>query len=113
MFAWYLIESAPLDGTEIILHGPCPDNPNRVTAGFWCIPEPPIVGDCGGECRCPEYGDADDPFWCTMHGGSLERPFFMSNDGGFTEEYPATHWMPFPSGPMKGGEFTSSRGGIS
>lgn len=93
---WRPIESAPKDGTEIILFGMVPDGP-RVTAGFWLVPEPPVVGDCGGECHCPEYGEPLDPDWVCMHGGSAEG--WMSNDGGFADKWPATHWMPLPAPP--------------
>jgi hypothetical protein len=104
---WRSIDSAPKDGTEVILFGLYPENDeglptNRVTAGFWLEPEPPIIGDCGGECRCPEYGEAVPAHWCTMHGGSSSG--WMSTDGGFTTEWPPTHWMPLPAAPLKEGE---------
>lgn len=78
--AWQDIGSAPKDGTEVQLAGMTPDGP-RVTAGYWLIPEPPAIGDCGGECRCPEYGDPEEPCW-------------VSNDGGFCEPWMPTHWAP-------------------
>ena len=83
--AWQPIETAPRDGTEVQLAGMTPNGP-RVTAGFWLVPEPRVVGDCGGECRCPEYADPEDPVW-------------MSNDGGFCEPWPATHWKPLSAHP--------------
>lgn len=86
---WLPIETAPKDGSEILLHGPVPDDPTRVSAGFWCIPEGEYLGDCGGECRCPEYGEPE------------REAFWMSQDGGFSVEWPATHWRPLPSAPMK------------
>lgn len=100
---WLTIDSAPKDGTEIILSGPYPTNKegiptNRVTAGFWCVSEAPIIGDCGGECRCPEYGEPEEPRWASMHGGSAGG--WMSTDGGFTEEWPPTHWQPLPSAAL-------------
>jgi hypothetical protein len=97
---WQDISSAPRDGSEILLAGLIsdPDDKNntlsRVTAGFWIEPEPPIVGDCGGECRCPEYGDPEDPSWVHMHGGSDSG--WMSSDGGFTTEWPALYWKHLP-----------------
>lgn len=99
---WQTIDSAPKDGTEIILFGLYPENDQglptkRVTSGWWLVPDAPIVGDCGGECRCPEYGEPDDPHWVSMHGGSSQG--WMSSDGGFTEEWPPTHWMPLPAPP--------------
>ena len=86
MSEWKPIETAPKDGTDVILYGPSPDG-DRVTVGHWTQEEEcrEQVGDCGGECRCPEY-DYHEPFW-------------MSWDGGFLPEYPCTHWMPLPEPP--------------
>lgn len=89
---WRDIESAPRDGTDIILGAwgqtfrgePVPD---RVTVGHWTSEEEcrRQIGDCGGECRCPEY-DYDEPTW-------------ISWDGGFTAENPPNGWQPLPSPP--------------
>ena len=76
---WQPIATAPKDGTHVLL-----SYPGRITYGYWLVLEVgKLVGDCGGACRCPEYDEAPDPFW-------------YSEDGGFTEEYPPTHWMPLP-----------------
>ncbi len=75
--AWQPIETAPKDGTEVILFHP-PENyqgieyPARVTAGSW------IEWDETPECD----------------GGSI----WMSLDGGFREDTP-THWLPLPKIP--------------
>lgn len=89
---WRDIADAPKDGTPILLGAPAqayqgkPVAP-RSTEGYWYIPEHgKYLGDCGGECRCPEYGDPEPPGW-------------MSMDGGFTEENPPTHFMPLPAPP--------------
>lgn len=91
------MDSAPKDGTDILLMAvgqsyqgnPVPD---RVTVGRWTGEEEcrRQIGDCGGECRCPEY-EYHDPFW-------------MSWDGGFTPENPPNGWMPLPAAPQQGGE---------
>jgi hypothetical protein len=94
MNEWQPIETAPKDGSDIIL-GALPQThdgkpvPVRVTIGRWPSEEEcrTYVGDCGGECRCPEY-DYEPPFW-------------MSWDGGFTEENPPTHWQPLPEPPAE------------
>jgi hypothetical protein len=90
---WQPIETAPKDGTDIILGAPAqtyngqPVAP-RSTVGHWTTEEEcrEQIGDCGGECRCPEY-TYHDPYWMTW-------------DGGFTEENPPTHWMPLPPPPQ-------------
>jgi len=89
---WQDISTAPRDGTDIIL-GSLPQTfrgepvEPRVTIGHWMTDEECKIyaGDCGGECRCPEY-HYDDPTWTSW-------------DGGFTEENPPTHWQPLPSPP--------------
>lgn len=95
MSKWLPIETAPKDGTDIILASidqkfdgvPVPD---RVTVGHWTVGDELLrdAGDCGGACRCPEY-DEIEPLW-------------ISWDGGFTNENPATHWQPMPAPPQSG-----------
>ena len=86
------MENAPRDGTDIYL-GAAPQTymgeavPARSTIGHWATDEEcrTYTGDCGGECRCPEY--------------EYVEPNWISWDGGFTNENPPTHWreiMPTP-----------------
>jgi len=90
---WLPIESAPKDGTPVLLYAPICDYQGvrcdaRVTFGYWSAPEHgELIGDCGGVCRCLEYADAPEPYW-------------YSEDGGFLEELPPTHWMPLPTPPQ-------------
>lgn len=94
MSGWQPIVSAPRDGTEVLLASigqtfdgvPIPD---RVTLGHYTVGDELLkhVGDCGGVCSCPEYEDIE--------------PFWMSWDGGFTDENPPTHWMPLPPPPTE------------
>jgi hypothetical protein len=79
---WLPIETAPKDGTEIILaRGP------RVTSGSWYEEEPYIKErrDMDGN-----YIDQDE---------SDGLAFWMSADGGFADDEPPTHWMPLPAAP--------------
>lgn len=92
LIEWQPIETAPRDGTDIILGAPAqeyqgkPTDP-RSTVGHWTTEDECQVdiGDCGGDCRCREY--------------EYVEPHWMSWDGGFTEENPPTHWMPLPPPP--------------
>lgn len=78
---WQPIETAPKDRSILL------GAPGRSTEGHWLVPPPVYLGDCGGECRCPEYEDSD------------EKPGWWSMDGGFTEDHPPTHWRPLPAPP--------------
>ena len=90
--AWMPIECAPKDGTTILLGAPAQTfqgnaTEPRSTIGHWATKEEcrEVIGDCGGECRCPEY--------------RYHEPYWLSWDGGFTEQNPPTHWMPLPDAP--------------
>ena len=85
---WRPIETAPKDGTDILLWSSVGvRGDGGATIGRWTSEEEcrRQIGDCGGECRCPEY-EYDDPSW-------------ISWDGGFTLEHPPTHWRPLPPPP--------------
>lgn len=78
MSEWQPIETAPRDGTEVILGSLAQTYkgapvPPRVTIGYWTQDDEPEYEYC-------------DPYW-------------MSWDGGFTKENPPTHWMPLPPPP--------------
>lgn len=79
---WQPIETAPKDGTDVLLFAP-----GRLTCGHWTTEAErrSFTGFCGGECRCPEY-EYIEPYW-------------LSWDGGFTTEHPPTHWQPMPTAP--------------
>lgn len=96
---WQPIETAPKDGTEILLYGPSSYGP-RVTVGHWMTDKECQIrtGDCGGDCRCDEY-EYCDPIWTSW-------------DGGFTTEWPCTHWMPLPNPPAESGGGVSKHTGI-
>lgn len=81
MSEWPPIETAPKDGSEIILR-----RGKRVTAGCWHERVE----------TSPEYDSTGEYIGRTVQdGGAL----WISNDGGFTEEEPPTHWMPLPEPP--------------
>ena len=72
MDKWLPIESAPMDGTLVILA-----RGDRVTVGHWVDFE--------------EVEDIDESYWHSWDGGFLNDP-----------EYAATHWMPLPEPPTNG-----------
>jgi len=78
---WRPIESAPKDGTDVLLHGD-----GRTTFGHWCEPsDKPTIKYRDGFAPEPEWEEFE-PFWASW-------------DGGFTDEHPPTHWMPLPQSP--------------
>jgi hypothetical protein len=89
---WKPIETAPKDGTHILLYAPPGQTAEpRITLGCWlALERGEYLGDCGGECRCPEYDDPPEPYWDSF-------------DGGFNSEFPPTHWMPCPQPPKDNG----------
>lgn len=97
---WMPIETAPKDGTEILLHAPACDYEGayvqaRTTYGRWRAPiDTPRIKYQDGFAPEPEWEDFE-PFWASW-------------DGGFTEEHPPTHWMPLPPPPTS---FADSRKG--
>ncbi len=89
MADWQPISTAPRDGTEMLLYAHHEGYEARLTYGYWLVLEHgKYLGDCGGECRCPEFGEPPEPFW-------------YSEDGSFTTEHPPTHWMPLPEPPKE------------
>lgn len=84
MSAWQTIDSAPRDGTEIILR-----KGDRVTAGAWIEwskSEAEFHGSTGAYLGQVEYDS----------GAS-----WLSWDGGFRDDDEPTHWQPLPSPPTE------------
>lgn len=78
---WRDIETAPKDGTYVMLYAP-----GRLTYGHWSAPsDKPHIKYRDGFAPEPEWEE-----W---------EPYWVSYDGGFTEEAPPTHWMPLPAPP--------------
>jgi hypothetical protein len=80
---WQPIETAPKDGTVIML---C--RGERVTMGEWIEGTDTVEMDYHGTTGEPVgYPDEDD------------FAFWTSYDGGFNEDAPPTHWSPIPKAP--------------
>jgi hypothetical protein len=88
---WQPINTAPKDGTEVLLYAPPTEHdgapvPARLTYGAWVAPsDTPRLVYCDGYAP-EEVWDDFDAHWSSW-------------DGGFTEEHPPTHWMPRPNPP--------------
>ncbi len=84
---WQPIDTAPKDGTEIILA-----RDDRVTSGFW-MNEVEVMGSefhsTGAYLGQYPTGEIKEAGWAG----------WMSQDGGFTGEQPPTHWHPLPKPP--------------
>lgn len=71
MSEWQPIETAPKDGTNLLLY--LPESEKRpIVVGYYSIP----------------LGHEDESYW-----------FEVEGDGGFMIDVPATHWMPLPEPP--------------
>ena len=87
MSDWQPIETAPKDGTTVLLAAP-----GRVTAGEWCPEQWLTASDyhmtTGEYLGRSETGECIPAYWCSW-------------DGGFTDECAPTHWMPLPDAPKE------------
>ena len=79
---WQQIDTAPKDGTEILL---C--RGARVTAGQW-LAWTDTVDEFHGATGVYLGQSVQDSGEC-----------WMTLDGGFTDDDPPTHWMPLPAPP--------------
>jgi len=81
---WQPIETAPKDGTPIILFG------GRVTAGHWEAERWPVSA---------EYHGSTGEYLGQFETGECIEAWWYSEDGGFDSESQPTHWMPLPPPP--------------
>ena len=85
--AWRPIETAPMDGTVVMLYGH-----GRVTVGSWVAEHDIMVN---------EYDRSTGDYLGSHLSGETLPAYWQSHDGGFTEEHPPTHWMPLPQPPRE------------
>jgi len=84
---WKPIESAPKDGTPIILR-----RGERVTPGQW------VAASESGE---QHFWDLEGRYQGSEIVGRTHDAYWMSDDGGFTADEPPTHWTPIPEPPQE------------
>ena len=82
---WQPIETAPKDGTTILLTAP-----GRVTVGEWHPEQWPTAS---------EYHGTTGEYLGQYETGECKPASWISWDGGFFDEDPPTHWMPLPEPP--------------
>lgn len=82
---WQPIGTAPKDGTVIILFGN-----GRVTAGHWEPEKWPVAAE-----YCGKTGE----YLGQYETGECIPAWWYSEDGGFADDSPPTHWMPLPTPP--------------
>jgi hypothetical protein len=88
--AWQPIETAPKDGTTVLLAAP-----GRVTAGEWHAEQWPTAA---------EYHSSTGEYLGQHETGECVEASWYSWDGGFTNENPPTGWMPLPPAPKTEGQ---------
>ena len=84
--AWQPIETAPRDGTTVLLAAP-----GRVTAGEWHAEQWPTAS---------EHHSTTGEYLGQYETGECIPAAWYSWDGGFTDEDPPTHWQPMPAPPQ-------------
>ena len=85
MGEWKPIETAPKDGTDVLLA-----SAGRVTVGQWHDESWPTAA---------EYHATTGEYLGQYETGECVPASWMSWDGGFAEADPPTHWMPLPPPP--------------
>jgi hypothetical protein len=83
--AWQPIETAPKDGAMILLA-----RNQRVTLGHWEPEHWPTAS---------EHHASTGEYLGQFETGQCDEAYWASEDGGFTEEEPPSHWMPLPTPP--------------